>query len=111
LYYHVDLNTTDLYLKEIRGRRPNVICSERSDMYALGCVLYRLCTLEELDQAARVKPLDISPDYSVDLLSLIGSMPSYDRVDRPTAIAVKHHLLQLIRRYLDLQAKDCRRCR
>ena len=52
---------------EIRGFQ--AAFSQKSDVYAFGCILYRLCTLEDPSILDDVRPLDISGDYSMELLN------------------------------------------
>ncbi|KAF2659831.1 kinase-like protein [Lophiostoma macrostomum CBS 122681] len=96
---------------EIRGQDCLAAFSQKSDVYAFGCVLYRLCTLRDPDQAAGLKPSEISQDYSIDLLSLVSSMLSYDRVDRPTASEVKDMLLTIARTTISTASQECRTCK
>ncbi|KAF3010004.1 hypothetical protein E8E13_011397 [Curvularia kusanoi] len=66
--------------------------SQKSDVYAFGCILHRLCTLEDPAILDDVKPMEISSNYSLDLLNLISSMLRYERDGRPTATQVKMDL-------------------
>jgi serine/threonine protein kinase len=75
---------------EIRGFQ--AAFSQKSDVYAFGCILYRLCSLEDPSVLDDVKPLDISGEYSLELLSLISSMLGSERDSRPTATQVKTNL-------------------
>jgi serine/threonine protein kinase len=75
---------------EIRGFQ--AAFSQKSDVYAFGCILYRLCTLEDPSVLDDVKPLDISGEYSLGLLSLISSMLGSERDSRPTATQVRTDL-------------------
>ena len=72
---------------EIRGFQ--AAFSQKSDVYAFGCILYRLCTLEDPSILDDVRPLDISGDYSMELLNLISAMLKSERDGRPTATQVK----------------------
>ncbi|PSN66131.1 kinase-like protein [Corynespora cassiicola Philippines] len=94
---------------EIREQGYHAAFSQKSDIYAFGCVLYRLCTLEDPDDVDDLKPEEISDNYSIDLLGLISCMLSSDRDHRPTAAQVKAHLLSLMPRYLP-NARSCRTC-
>ncbi|KAF2257894.1 kinase-like protein, partial [Lojkania enalia] len=96
---------------EIHDRGVCAAFSEKSDVYAFGCVLFRLCTLKHPSlPLAGIKPLEVSKDYSINLLSLISSMLSIDRFKRPTAFEVKEQLMTLIRK-ISSTAKECRQCR
>ena len=75
---------------EIRGFQ--AAFSQKSDVYAFGCILYRLCTLEDPSVLDDVKPLDISGEYSLELLNLISSMLGFERDSRPTATQVRTDL-------------------
>jgi hypothetical protein len=61
-------------------------------VYAFGCILYRLCTLEDPSILDDVKPMDIPGDYSLELLNLISAMLKSERDGRPTATQVKTNL-------------------
>ncbi|ORY09003.1 kinase-like domain-containing protein [Clohesyomyces aquaticus] len=95
---------------EISGPAALVPFSQKSDVYAFGCILFRLCTLKHPFEAAGLQPREISRAYSIDLLSLISTMLSIERVDRPTAAQVKEQLMALIRQNISPTAKECRKC-
>jgi serine/threonine protein kinase len=75
---------------EIRGYQ--AAFSQKSDVYAFGCILHRLCTLDDPTILDDIKPTDILGDYSIELLTLISSMLSFERDARPTALQVKEQL-------------------
>ena len=75
---------------EIRGYQ--AAFSQKSDVYAFGCILHRLCTLEDPTILDDVKPMDISGDYSLELLNLVSTMLRCERDHRPTATQVKNDL-------------------
>ncbi|KAF3046903.1 hypothetical protein E8E12_006534 [Didymella heteroderae] len=88
--------------------------SQKSDVYAFGCVLHRLCTLEDPIIRDDLKPGDISGDYSIWLKSLISSMLRMKRDERPTATQVKNRLAAIAREMFTAEAETtsirCRTC-
>ncbi|KAF2865140.1 kinase-like domain-containing protein [Massariosphaeria phaeospora] len=86
--------------------------SQKSDIYAFGCILFRLCTLQDPHpfEVDDVKPRDISTNYSIGLLVLVSSMLCAERDDRPTASEVKQRLMALVRDYEFPNAAECRVC-
>jgi serine/threonine protein kinase len=58
---------------EIRGCR--AAFSQKSDVYASGCVLHRLCTLGDQSVLDDIKPAEFSGYDSMNLLNSISSMP------------------------------------
>ncbi|CAO2651821.1 Nn.00g001040.m01.CDS01 [Neocucurbitaria sp. VM-36] len=95
---------------EIRGQGYQAAFSQKSDVYAFGCILYRLCTLEDPAILDDIKPSDISLDYSIELLSLTSSMLSVDRDDRPTASQVREQLATLGLQLFPAPALHCKSC-
>lgn len=98
---------------EIRGYR--AAFSQKSDVYAFGCVLHRLCTLEDPFVLDDLKPTKILGDYSITLLSLISSMISSERDERPTASQVKEQLAAIANEMFPVEAETttirCQTCR
>jgi serine/threonine protein kinase len=74
---------------EIRAQGYQAAFSQKSDIYAFGCILYRLCSLAEPMAIDDIKPLDISENYSIELLTLTSTMLSSERDERPTATQTK----------------------
>jgi serine/threonine protein kinase len=97
-------------LQEIRGKGHEAAFSQKSDVYAFGCILYRLCTLVEPIVLDDIKPRDISMDYSTELLSLISTMLSSERDARPTAAQVKDQLTAIGLQLLQPKSTTCRVC-
>ncbi|KAF2788928.1 kinase-like protein [Melanomma pulvis-pyrius CBS 109.77] len=95
---------------EIRGQGPAAF-SQKSDIYALGCILFRLCTLSDPSLVEDFNPLAISDVYSRDLLSIVSAMLSKDRQSRPTATEIKQYLMAHIHENISPTAKECRTCR
>lgn len=97
--------------QEIRGQDFQAAFSQKSDVYAFGCILYRLCTLSDivfvLDD---IKPSDISADYSMELLSLTSSMLSLDRDERPTATQAKEKLAAIGLQMFTTATLHCSTC-
>ncbi|KAH7132292.1 kinase-like domain-containing protein [Dendryphion nanum] len=96
---------------EISDQGRHAAVSDKSDIYAFGCILYRLSTLCQPDEITGIKPSEISENLSIELLSLISLMLSENREDRPTAANVKHDLECLIRIHMPTDAKECLVCR
>lgn len=95
---------------EIRDQGYQAAFSQKSDIYAFGCILHRLCTLEQPEILDDVKPFDISADYSMELLSLVSSMLSTDRNERPTASQVKQQLATIGMRLFSAAPTHCQQC-
>lgn len=95
---------------EIRGYQ--AAFSQKSDVYAFGCILHRLCTLEDPTVLDDIKPTEISGEYSISLLSLISSMLSSERDERPTASQVKEQLAATAHEMFPVEAATirCRTC-
>lgn len=87
--------------------------SQKSDIYAFGCILHRLCTLEDPVTLDDIKPAQIPGDYSLTLLSLISSMLTSERDERPTASQVKEQLATIARQLFPTQPPSitCRTCK
>lgn len=96
--------------QEIRGQEHQAAFSQKSDVYAFGCILYRLCTLSNPVILDDIKPCDISANYSIELLSLISSMLSMERDERPTASAVKEQLATIGFQALTTATLHCAAC-
>lgn len=98
---------------EIRGYQ--AAFSQKSDVYAFGCILYRLCTLEDPAVLDDLKPMDITGDYSMTLISLVSSMLSSERDKRPTASQVKGQLATIAREMFPAEVETtairCQMCR
>lgn len=75
---------------EIRGHQ--AAFSQKSDVYAFGCILHRLCTLEDPTILDDIKMSETSGDYSLELTNMISSMLTSERDLRPTATQVKEQL-------------------
>jgi serine/threonine protein kinase len=101
---------TDIQSQEIRQQGYEAAFSQKSDIYAFGCILYRLCTLAEPMILDDVKPTDISLDYSIDLLSLISTMLGTERDSRPTATQVKEQLSAIALQLFQPATDKCRGC-
>ncbi|KAI8943174.1 hypothetical protein NX059_001203 [Plenodomus lindquistii] len=95
---------------EIRGQGYEAAFSQKSDIYAFGCVLHRLCTLEQHGILDDVKPCDISADYSMELLGLISSMLSADRDERPTATNAREQFAAIGMRMFTADSLHCLEC-
>lgn len=93
---------------EIRGYP--AAFSQKSDVYAFGCILHRICTLEEPKILDDTKPNDIAGDYSFELLSLVSSMLSSKREDRPTATQVKERLAAVVRKMFTVAVNNSPTC-
>lgn len=57
-----------------------------------------------------IKPSDISPDYSIELLGLICTMLDSDREQRPTATQVKEKLAALALQLFPSASLHCKSC-
>jgi hypothetical protein len=57
-----------------------------------------------------IKPMDIAPDYSIELLSLISTMLSSERDVRPTAAQVKEQLEAIALKLFVSPSVECRAC-
>jgi hypothetical protein len=66
--------------------------------------------LHDPEEAAGLKPFEISHNYTIELLSLVSSMLSYDRDERPTASEVKDLLLTFARTTISPTTQECRTC-
>ncbi|KAH3913304.1 hypothetical protein HBI56_085230 [Parastagonospora nodorum] len=95
---------------EIRGPGYAAAFSQKSDIYAFGCVLYRLCSLAEPLVVDDIEPVDIAVDYSLDLLSLISKMLSSERGVRPNATQVKDQLTAIGLQLFQPNSVECRAC-
>lgn len=101
---------TDASPQEIRGQGYEAAFSQKSDVYAFGCILYRLCTLENPVILDDLKPCDIPADYSMELLSLVCSMLSTDRDERPTALQIKDQLAAMSMQMFATSELHCLEC-
>jgi hypothetical protein len=79
--------------QEIRSQGFEAAFSQKSDIYAFGCILYRLVTLAQPAVLNDVKVSDIGAEYSIELLGLVCEMLSSEREDRLTAQQVKEKLV------------------
>ncbi|KAL5119891.1 hypothetical protein ACEQ8H_002253 [Pleosporales sp. CAS-2024a] len=95
---------------EIRGKGVAAAFSQKSDIYAFGCILYRLCSLTEPVIVDDIEAKHISMDYSMHLLSLISTMLRSDRDERPTASQVKDQLSVIARQLFQPKDITCRAC-
>jgi serine/threonine protein kinase len=96
---------------ELLGQGPAEF-SHKSDIYALGCILFYLLTLNT--PSPTITDLDfeqISPHYSQDLICIVSAMLSLDRAFRPTAMEVREYLTAHIHTNISSTAKECRTCR
>jgi len=98
-------------LQEIRGQGYQAAFSQKSDIYAFGCILYRLCSLAEPLVVDDIKPLDISMDYSIELLTLVSTMLSTDRDARPIAVHVKEQLAAIATKLFKSGGETCHSCK
>jgi uncharacterized C2H2 Zn-finger protein len=57
-----------------------------------------------------IKPLDISDNYSIELLSLISTMLSSERDERPTATQTKDQLATMALKLFQPKVVRCRTC-
>lgn len=93
--------------------------NNKSDIWALGCVLYELCTLKHAFEAKNMKNLvlkiirgsypPVPPHYSYELRNLINQLFKRNPRDRPTinAILRKPLIVKRIRKFLsDTQIKN-----
>ncbi|KAI1888730.1 hypothetical protein AGOR_G00171740 [Albula goreensis] len=74
--------------------------NNKSDIWALGCVLYEMCTLKHAFEAGNMKNLvlkiirgsypPVSPHYSAELRSLMGQLFKRSPKERPSVCAVLH---------------------
>ncbi|XP_071846816.1 serine/threonine-protein kinase Nek1-like isoform X3 [Apostichopus japonicus] len=93
--------------------------NNKSDIWALGCVLYELCTLKHAFEAGNMKNLvlkiirgsypPVAPKYSYDLRNLINQLFKRNPRDRPSVntILKKNFIMKRIRKYLtDAQLED-----
>ncbi|XP_066429639.1 serine/threonine-protein kinase Nek1 isoform X2 [Eleutherodactylus coqui] len=104
---------TPYYLSpEICENRPY---NNKSDIWALGCVLYEMCTLKHAFEAGNMKNLvlkiirgsypPVSVHYSYDLRSLLSILFKRNPRDRPsvTSILEKPFILKRIEKFLSPQ--------
>ncbi|KAJ8028171.1 Serine/threonine-protein kinase Nek1 [Holothuria leucospilota] len=93
--------------------------NNKSDIWALGCVLYELCTLKHAFEAGNMKNLvlkiirgsypPVSPRYTYDMRNLINQLFKRNPRDRPSVntILKKNFITKRIRKYLtDAQLED-----
>jgi hypothetical protein len=57
-----------------------------------------------------IKPHDISLKYSIDLLTMISTMLSSERDDRPTASQIKDELKTIALKLFQPKTEKCRMC-
>jgi hypothetical protein len=108
--HHVAIFTLLTYSQEIRGQGYAAAFSQKSDIYAFGCILYRLCSLTEPTVVDDIDPQDISVGYHIELLNLISSMLSSERGARPTATQVKEDLTAMAVKLFQPKTATCRAC-
>lgn len=96
--------------QEIRGQGDQARFSEKSDIYAFGCIMYRLCSLEDPNIVDDLQPIDISTDYSHELMSLVSSMLCTNRDFRPNASQIKDQLAAIALRLFSKPGNVCRTC-
>ncbi|XP_066533295.1 serine/threonine-protein kinase Nek1 isoform X2 [Hoplias malabaricus] len=89
--------------------------NNKSDIWALGCVLYEMCTLKHAFEAGNMKNLvlkiirgsypPVSAHYSQDLRSLLGLLFKRNPRERPSVCAIldKPFLARRIHKYLSPQ--------
>jgi hypothetical protein len=94
----------------IRGPGFQAAFSQKSDTYAFGCILYRMCPLAEPAVLDDIKPYDISTRYSINLLDLISMMLSAERDACPTASQVQNELKSIALQLFPPEALKCRMC-
>jgi NIMA (never in mitosis gene a)-related kinase len=87
----------------------------KSDIWALGCVIYELCSLTQPFQADNLlglvfkivqdEPAPLSPTYSEELRNLVVKMLSKDQTKRPTAKQILQNPLckQIMREFVSNQ--------
>lgn len=109
-YHATHLSLTKKLYQEIRGQGTQAAFSQKSDIYAFGCILYRLCTLSDPLIIDDIKPSDITADYSIELLSLISSMLGTDRDERPTATQIKNQLAAIGLQMFTAATLHCSTC-
>jgi serine/threonine protein kinase len=108
--HHVANFTLLTCYQEIRGQGYAAAFSQKSDIYAFGCILYRLCSLREPTVIDDIEPLDISVGYHIELINLISSMLSSERDARPTATQVKDDLTAIAVKLFQTKTAACRAC-
>jgi hypothetical protein len=94
-------------MQEVCGQGHEAAFSQKSDSYAVGCTLYRFCTLAEPIVVDDIKPRTISFNYSIELLSLISSMISSERGARPTASQFKAQIGTITLQLYELKGVPC----
>ncbi|KAJ8397487.1 hypothetical protein AAFF_G00437630 [Aldrovandia affinis] len=89
--------------------------NNKSDIWALGCVLYEMCTLKHAFEAGNMKNLvlkiirgsypPVSPHYSLELRCLMGLLFKRSPRERPSVITILHKpfLSRRIHRFLTPQ--------
>jgi serine/threonine protein kinase len=96
---------------ELLGQDPTAF-SQKSDIYALGCMFFYLLTLNPPGLIITDLEFDqISLHYSQDLICIVSAMLSSDRTFRPTATEVREYLTAHIHTNISSTAKECRKCR
>ncbi|KAB1256006.1 Serine/threonine-protein kinase Nek1 [Camelus dromedarius] len=95
--------------------------NNKSDVWALGCVLYEMCTLKHAFEAGSMKNLvlkiisgsfpPVSLHYSHDLRSLLSQLFKRNPRDRPSvnSILEKGFIARRIEKFLSPQVAYCRR--
>ncbi|KAF2822201.1 kinase-like protein [Ophiobolus disseminans] len=95
---------------EIRGQGHEAAFSQKSDIFAFGCILYRLCSLAE-PEVDDTYPLDLAAGYSKELLLLVAVMLHTNRDARPTATQVKEKLAAIATKFFSSGSMTCRTCK
>ncbi|TRZ01695.1 hypothetical protein DNTS_006527 [Danionella cerebrum] len=95
--------------------------NNKSDIWALGCVLYEMCTLKHAFEAGNMKNLvlkiirgsypPVSVNYSQDLRTLLGQLFKRNPRERPSVSTIlnKPFLVRRIHKFLSPQVLDTNR--
>ena len=87
---------------------PHAKFGQKSDIYPLGLMLYKMCTLRLPTDRTNITPADIPSTYSNGLRDLISNMLKMSRDQRPTAAEVVSSLRSLKQALRSLPAQQPR---